>query len=73
MKVSRLDGMLGAGVYFAEDAAKMDQYTRPDSSFEQEGLEEPRSFLRLVSSEQCMAPSKKGAVGMGVANGCHYL
>lgn len=39
-KLSALTGMLGAGIYLAEEAAKIDQYTTPDSDYEQAGLEE---------------------------------
>eukprot|EP00971_Amphidinium_carterae_P011734 231088-Amphidinium_carterae.1 len=45
VNVSRLDGLLGAGIYFAEEATKMDQYTTPDSRYEQEGLEDLHARL----------------------------
>ncbi len=39
-KLSALSGAFGAGVYLAEEAAKIDQYTTPDSSYEQDQLDE---------------------------------
>eukprot|EP00971_Amphidinium_carterae_P011622 228746-Amphidinium_carterae.1 len=45
VNVSRLDGLLGAGIYFAEEATKMDQYTTPDSRYEQEELEDLHARL----------------------------
>lgn len=39
-RVSALQGMLGAAIYLAEEAAKIDQYTTRDSRYEQVGLEE---------------------------------
>eukprot|EP00971_Amphidinium_carterae_P282464 5607623-Amphidinium_carterae.1 len=45
VNVSRLNGLLGGGIYFAEDATKIDQYTTPDSDYEQEGLEDLHAML----------------------------
>mmetsp|Transcript_17342 Transcript_17342/g.38185 ORF Transcript_17342/g.38185 Transcript_17342/m.38185 type:complete len:389 (+) Transcript_17342:3-1169(+) len=38
-KLCSLGGAFGAGIYLAEDAAKIDQYTSPDSNYKQAGLE----------------------------------
>jgi len=40
IKLSALTGAFGAGIYLAEDATKIDQYTAPDPSHGQKGLEE---------------------------------
>ncbi|CAE8601108.1 unnamed protein product [Polarella glacialis] len=43
--LSARSGAFGAGVYLAEEAAKIDQYTTPDSSYEQDQLDELHARL----------------------------
>jgi hypothetical protein len=38
-------GLFGAGIYFAEDVTKIDQYTAPDFDYKQDGVEDLHSRL----------------------------